>query len=146
MSDSEIRKLRFELAMLRARYDCGQVSPPIWNVIREIETTIAWAEHHRERAPWQEGDVMMHPDSGMSVLNNSRRPQATEAECVAWRRMAAEELDAICKEMARRGIIVDTGRKRWEPISGACQTVWTLAPGVTEDEFRRLRDREVGEA
>jgi hypothetical protein len=36
--------LRAELEWLRARYDDGKVSPAIFAVIRELETTIAWAE------------------------------------------------------------------------------------------------------
>jgi hypothetical protein len=41
--------LRFELEQLRARYDSGAVSPPVYKVIREIETELAWSEHRRAR-------------------------------------------------------------------------------------------------
>jgi hypothetical protein len=37
--------LRAERAWLLARYDGGKVSPAIFDVIREIETNIVWAEH-----------------------------------------------------------------------------------------------------
>jgi hypothetical protein len=40
--------LRSKLAWLRARYDDGKVSPAVFAVIREIETSIAWTEHSRE--------------------------------------------------------------------------------------------------
>jgi hypothetical protein len=40
--------LRDELRWLRARYDHGKVSPAVFAVIRELETSIAWAEHGRE--------------------------------------------------------------------------------------------------
>jgi hypothetical protein len=39
---------RAELHWLRARYDHGKVSPAVFAVIRELETSIAWAEHRRE--------------------------------------------------------------------------------------------------
>lgn len=41
--------LRSELEWLRSRYDSGKVSPAVFAVIREIETTIAWAEHREVR-------------------------------------------------------------------------------------------------
>ena len=37
--------LRSELAWLRARFDDGKVSPAIFTVIREIETSISWTQH-----------------------------------------------------------------------------------------------------
>jgi hypothetical protein len=39
--------LRMEWQMLRARYDDGAMSPAIYNVIKELETDIAWLEHRR---------------------------------------------------------------------------------------------------
>ncbi len=48
---SSTAELRAELAVLRARYDGGAVSPAIYAVIRSIETTIAWAEHRQVRRP-----------------------------------------------------------------------------------------------
>jgi len=41
-------KLRAELRLLRARYDCGAVSPAIFAAIKQIETKIAWSEHHAQ--------------------------------------------------------------------------------------------------
>ena len=41
--------LRRNLAMLRARYDDGAVSPAVYRVIRAIETELAWRQH-REAA------------------------------------------------------------------------------------------------
>jgi len=38
---------RLKLAMLRARYDDGAVSPAIYSVIRKLETDIAWGEHRQ---------------------------------------------------------------------------------------------------
>jgi hypothetical protein len=43
--------LRSELPALRARYDDGAITPAIFAVIREIETSIAWIEHSREARP-----------------------------------------------------------------------------------------------
>ncbi len=42
------KRLRAELALLRARYDSGAISPAIYAVIRKIETDIAWGEHHKD--------------------------------------------------------------------------------------------------
>jgi hypothetical protein len=39
------------LAALRARYNGGAITPAIFAVIREIETSIAWIEHSREVRP-----------------------------------------------------------------------------------------------
>jgi hypothetical protein len=50
MSDAKTQLLRFELAQLRARYDDGAVSPAVYQVIREIETQLAWREHSKRRA------------------------------------------------------------------------------------------------
>jgi len=38
-------QLRWELQLLRARYDAGAVSPAIYKVIPEIETQLAWLAH-----------------------------------------------------------------------------------------------------
>jgi hypothetical protein len=40
-------ELQSELMNLRARYDCGQVSPAVYRVIRDLETDIAWADHRQ---------------------------------------------------------------------------------------------------
>jgi hypothetical protein len=40
--------LRAELAMLRARYDGGAVPPPIYAVIKALETALAWHEHRNQ--------------------------------------------------------------------------------------------------
>jgi hypothetical protein len=47
---SSTAALRSELAALRARYDDGAVSPAVYQIIRQIESDIAWAEH-REVLP-----------------------------------------------------------------------------------------------
>jgi hypothetical protein len=44
---TKAQRLRAELAHLRARYDYGAVSPAVFEVIKEIETRVAWIEHHR---------------------------------------------------------------------------------------------------
>jgi hypothetical protein len=36
---------RAELAMLRARYDDGAVSPAVYSAIKKLEADIAWCEH-----------------------------------------------------------------------------------------------------
>ena len=38
---------REELAQLRARYDSSQVSLAVYQVIRQLETDLAWTEHRR---------------------------------------------------------------------------------------------------
>jgi hypothetical protein len=48
-STSTAALLRFELAVLRARYDDGAVSPAVYQIIRQIESDIAWAEHREVR-------------------------------------------------------------------------------------------------
>jgi hypothetical protein len=46
--------LRSELAVLRARYDDGAVSPAIYTIIRKLESDIAWCEHtRRTRLAWR---------------------------------------------------------------------------------------------
>jgi hypothetical protein len=40
---SSTAALRAELEWLRSRYDDGTISPAVFAVIREIETTISWA-------------------------------------------------------------------------------------------------------
>ena len=57
------------------------------------------------------------------------------------RQQMADEMQAIFEKMEQRGIVVDTGRKRWGLISQCWQTVYELAPGVTDEEYRRaMRD------
>jgi hypothetical protein len=34
-----------ELALLRARYDSGAVSPAVYAAIKELETEVAWLNH-----------------------------------------------------------------------------------------------------
>ena len=49
-SENRTRKaefLRTDLAALRARYDGGAVSPALYKVIRQLETDLAWSEHHQ---------------------------------------------------------------------------------------------------
>jgi hypothetical protein len=43
------QQLRFELEQLRTRYDSGAVSPAVYQVVRELETEIAWAQHRRNK-------------------------------------------------------------------------------------------------
>jgi hypothetical protein len=43
---TKAQRLRAELAHLRARYDDGAVSPAVFEVIKKIETRVAWIEHH----------------------------------------------------------------------------------------------------
>jgi hypothetical protein len=43
------QRLRAELAYLRARYDHGAVSPAVYETIKQIETKLAWSEHHYSR-------------------------------------------------------------------------------------------------
>ena len=44
---SHEQALRAALAWVRARYDDGAVSPAVFNVIRMIETEIAWRRQQR---------------------------------------------------------------------------------------------------
>jgi hypothetical protein len=53
MTDNQQQQLRFELEMLRARYDSGAISPAVFQVVRELETELAWAEHSRKPARGQ---------------------------------------------------------------------------------------------
>jgi hypothetical protein len=48
VTTSSTASLRAELCWLCARYDDVKVSPAVFAVIREIETSIAWTEHRRE--------------------------------------------------------------------------------------------------
>jgi hypothetical protein len=41
-----IRALRDQLAVLRARYDSGAIPHATYDVVRQLETEIAWHEHH----------------------------------------------------------------------------------------------------
>jgi hypothetical protein len=50
MTDQErIRYLREELAALRARHDSGAVPHATYNIVRELETHIAWLEHQEAK-------------------------------------------------------------------------------------------------
>jgi hypothetical protein len=40
-------ELLWRLLRLRARYDDGAVAPPVYRVIREIETYLAWLQHRQ---------------------------------------------------------------------------------------------------
>jgi hypothetical protein len=48
MSDERIRDSRDQLAALRARHDSGVVPHTTYDVVRKLETNIAWLEHHAE--------------------------------------------------------------------------------------------------
>jgi hypothetical protein len=37
--------LRYELELLRARYDSGAITPAVFSTIKAIEREIAWLEH-----------------------------------------------------------------------------------------------------
>jgi hypothetical protein len=43
------RKLRAELKMLKARYDCYAFAPEIYAVVRQMEIEIGWILHHAAR-------------------------------------------------------------------------------------------------
>jgi hypothetical protein len=43
------RKLRAELATLKARYDCYAFAPEIYAVVRKLEMEIGWMQHHAAR-------------------------------------------------------------------------------------------------
>ena len=45
MTDNQQQQLQFELEMLRARYNSGAISPAVYQVIRKLETELAWHEH-----------------------------------------------------------------------------------------------------
>jgi len=44
-SQEHIRILRDQLAALRTRHDSGAVPHATYDVVRELETNIAWLEH-----------------------------------------------------------------------------------------------------
>ena len=46
---SKAQRLRAELEHLRARYDRGQVSPGVFEVIKALEIKLAWSERHQCR-------------------------------------------------------------------------------------------------
>jgi hypothetical protein len=46
---SKGQRLRAELALLKARYDGGAVSPAVYQAIKDAETKLAWSEHHHYR-------------------------------------------------------------------------------------------------
>jgi hypothetical protein len=48
------------------------------------------------------------------------------------------KMELCFKELEKRGLIVDCGEKRWAERSGCFQTVYKLAPGVTEKDCRTL--------
>ena len=47
--EKSAQQARSELALLRARYDGGAISPAVFAVIKKLEREIAWLEH-TERA------------------------------------------------------------------------------------------------
>jgi hypothetical protein len=47
-SQEHIRDLRAELVALRARHDSSVVPHTTYDVVRKLETNIAWLEHHAE--------------------------------------------------------------------------------------------------
>ena len=40
-------KLRWKLLQLRARYDDGAIAPAIYQLIKEIKTTLSWSERQQ---------------------------------------------------------------------------------------------------
>lgn len=50
-------------------------------------------------------------------------------------KITPEEMEEIFQDIVARGLAVDTGQKRWGPISKRMQTVYRLADGVTYEEF-----------
>lgn len=47
--EKPMSNLRAELQVLRSRYDSGAVDAGIYEIIRKLETDIAWAEHHSKK-------------------------------------------------------------------------------------------------
>ena len=56
------------------------------------------------------------------------------------RHEASIEMEAIFEELAAKGILIATGRKEVGEISRCLQDVYVLAPGVTQDAFKRAWD------
>jgi hypothetical protein len=40
------KRLQMELAMLRARYESGAVSPAVYAAIKKLETEVAWLSYN----------------------------------------------------------------------------------------------------
>jgi hypothetical protein len=50
MTATKQQRLRAELALLKARYDYGQVSPAVYEVIKQLEVKLSWSQHHHDKA------------------------------------------------------------------------------------------------
>jgi hypothetical protein len=67
--------LRVQLAMLRARYDDGAVSPAVYAVVKQIETEISWREHFKSIG-----------EAASKVVNRVRRVVAPSPQPASERR------------------------------------------------------------
>ena len=55
--------------------------------------------------------------------------------------MSMKRIRAAREELAKRGVLVDSGKRKRCPHTGEVQVVWVLNPELTEDEQRALVER-----
>jgi hypothetical protein len=69
--------LRAALQALRARYDSGAVTPAVWQVIRELESELAWLQHQGSG-----GSAPMVTSAARSRFDRSVKPTVAPIERV----------------------------------------------------------------
>ena len=55
--------------------------------------------------------------------------------------MSLKRIRAAREELVKRGVLVDSGKKRLNPKTGKWEIVWILNPQLSEEQQRALVER-----
>jgi hypothetical protein len=55
--------------------------------------------------------------------------------------MSKKRIRAAREELTRRGVLVDSGKKRLNPKTGKWEIVWMLNPELSEEQINALVER-----
>jgi hypothetical protein len=55
--------------------------------------------------------------------------------------MSKKRIRAAREELTRRGVLVDSGKKRRNPKTGKWEIVWMLNPELSEEQINALVER-----
>jgi hypothetical protein len=55
--------------------------------------------------------------------------------------MSLKRIRAAREELVKRGVIIDSGKKRLNPKTGKWEIVWTVNPQLSEEQQRALVER-----
>ena len=50
-----------------------------------------------------------------------------------------DAIEETIRDLARQGLIVDTGRRRWSERTGRYEIVWVASESADRDQQRKLR-------